>query len=100
MDRALFWDESLIVFIKIYCFLVFNFQFYFLQRYCTQLAPLCAIGGNPLANVPKVVGKLLANLLQVVKRVSATLWQICNRVSEVIGNPLPNSPEGIGNFCK
>jgi hypothetical protein len=30
----------------------------------------------------------------------ATLWQICNRVSEVISNPLTNSPEGIGNFCK
>jgi hypothetical protein len=28
------------------------------------------------------------------------LWQISHRVSELIGKPLTNSSEGIGNFCK
>jgi hypothetical protein len=30
MDRALFGDEPMIVFLTIFCFLVFNFEFYFL----------------------------------------------------------------------
>jgi hypothetical protein len=45
MDRALFGDEPLIVFIIIYCFLVVNFEF-FLERYCTSVGPLCAVGAT------------------------------------------------------
>jgi hypothetical protein len=41
MNRALFGDEPLTGFITICCFLVFNFVFYFLQRYCRKVAPLC-----------------------------------------------------------
>jgi hypothetical protein len=33
MDRALFGDEPPIVFITICCFLVFNVELYFVQRY-------------------------------------------------------------------
>ncbi len=58
---SLFENEPLIVFITIYFFLVFNFEFYFLQRYCTKVAPLCN-WGNPLA---------------MCYRLLATLWQIC-----------------------
>jgi hypothetical protein len=43
MERALFRDEPLTIFKPIYCFLVFNFEFYFLQRCCTKVASLCAI---------------------------------------------------------
>jgi hypothetical protein len=43
MDRASFGEEPLIVFITIYCFLVFKFEFYFLQRYCAKFASLFAI---------------------------------------------------------
>jgi hypothetical protein len=66
MDRALFGDEPLAGFITICCFLVFNFVFYFLQRYCTKVAPLCVIG-EPLANMPNVVSNSQANLLQGVR---------------------------------
>jgi hypothetical protein len=48
MDRAFFGDEPLIVFITISCFLVFNFELYFLQRDYTKVAPLCAIGATLL----------------------------------------------------
>jgi hypothetical protein len=48
MEIALFRDESLIIYIPIYCFLVFNFEFYFLQRYCTKIASLSAIGATLL----------------------------------------------------
>ncbi len=64
MDRALFGDEPLTGFITICCFLVFNFVFYFLQRYCTKVAPLCVSG---------------ATLLQIYHRLIATLRQICYR---------------------
>ncbi len=53
--------EPVIVFINIFCFLVFNFEFYFLQRYCTQVATLCVIG---------------ATFLQICQRLLASLWQI------------------------
>jgi hypothetical protein len=55
----------------------FNFEFYFLQRYCTKVALLYVIE---------------ATLLQISNPLADLL-----RVSEVIGNPLT---EGIGNFCK
>ncbi len=48
MESALFRDEPLIIFIPIYCFLVFNFEFYFLQSYCTKVASLSAIGATLL----------------------------------------------------
>jgi hypothetical protein len=58
IHRALFGDESLIVFLTFYCFSVFNFEFYFLQRYCIKDAPLYVIG---------------VNLLQMCYRLLATL---------------------------
>jgi hypothetical protein len=63
-----------------------------------QRLPLCVQLGQPFCNVPKVVSNPLAKFFTGGTRVSATLWQICKRVSVVIGNPLKNSPEGIGNF--
>jgi hypothetical protein len=89
-----------IVFITIYLFLVFNFEFYFLQRYCTKVkvAPLCAIGATLLQcaiGCWQPSGKFVTGS----KKVLATLWQICNRASEVTGNHLTNSPKGIGIFC-
>jgi hypothetical protein len=47
MDRSLFDDEPLIVFMTISSWF-FNFEFYFLQRYCTKVAPLCTIGATLL----------------------------------------------------
>jgi hypothetical protein len=44
MDRSLFEEEPLIVFITIYFYLVFNFEFYFFQSITKKVAPLCAIG--------------------------------------------------------
>ncbi len=44
-DRALFGDEPLIVFIIIYCFLVFNFEFLEVLHNCL---PFVCSGGNPL----------------------------------------------------
>jgi hypothetical protein len=61
MDRALFGDEPLIVFITIYCYLVFNVEFNFLQRYFKEVA---------LSNV---IG---ATLLQVCHRLLPAFWQI------------------------
>jgi hypothetical protein len=60
--------------------IVFNFEFYFPQRY--WLPFVC----------------FWATLLQVCQRLLATLRQICFRVSGGIGNPLIKSLEGIGNF--
>ncbi len=99
MDRALFWDVSLIVFIPIYCFLVFTFNFTFFRGIAHSL-PLCVQLGQPSSKCAKGCRQASGKFVTGGKRVSATLWQICNRVSEVIGNPLPNSPEGIGNFFK
>jgi hypothetical protein len=72
MDRASFGDELLTGFITICCFLVFNFVFYFLQRYCTKVAPFCVIGATLL----QICHRLLATLGQFVtggKRVWASL---------------------------
>jgi hypothetical protein len=99
MDRALFGDKPLIIFKPIYCFLVFNFEFYFVQRYCTQVASLCAIGAT-LLQCAKGCWQPSCKFVIGGTRVLPTLRKICNRMSEVIGNPLTNSPEGIDNFCK
>ncbi len=99
MERALFRDEPLIFFRPIYCFLVFNLEFYFLHRYCTKVASLCAIG-TTLLQCAKGCQQPSGKFFTGGKRVLATLWQICNRVSEVIGNLLTNSIEGIDKFCK
>ncbi len=99
MERGLFRDEPLIIFIPIYCFLVFNFEFYFLQRFCTKVASLCTIGAT-LLQCAKGCWQPSGKFFTGGKRVLATLGQICNRVSEVIGNPLTNSPEGIDKFFK
>ncbi len=93
MDRALFRYEPLIVFIIMYCFLVFKFEFYFLKRYCTNVAFLCAVGAR-LLECAKSCWQPSGKFVTGGKRVLATLWQICNRVSEITGNPLKNSPEG------
>ncbi len=79
MDRALFGDEPLIVFITIYCFLVFNFEFYFLQRYCTKVASLDVIG--PFCKCAIGCWQLSGKFVTGGKEVLATLWQICYRVS-------------------
>ncbi len=60
MDRALFWDEPLIVFLIIYCFLVLTLNFTLLR----EIALLDIIG---------------VTLLQMCLRLLATLWQICYR---------------------
>jgi hypothetical protein len=86
-------------FMIIFCFVIFNFEFYYLKRYCTKVAPLCAVGAT-LLECAKGCWQPSGKFVPGGKRVLVTLWQICNRVSGVIGNPLTNSPEGIGNFCK
>jgi acyl-[acyl carrier protein]--UDP-N-acetylglucosamine O-acyltransferase len=43
MDRALIRDEPLIV-IKYMYFLIFNFEFYFLQKCCKKVTPLYVSG--------------------------------------------------------
>jgi hypothetical protein len=73
MAIALYGDKPLIVFVSIYCFSVFNFELYFLWRYCTKIALLCVIGST---------------LLHLCYRLLATLWKICYRGSEGFGNPL------------
>jgi hypothetical protein len=68
MDRALLGDEPLTGFITICCFLVFNFVFYLLQRYCTKVVPLCVIGATLLQKYAiQVVSNPQANLLQGVR---------------------------------
>jgi hypothetical protein len=98
MERAFFRDEPMIIFIPIYCFLVFNFEFTFFRGIAQRL-PLCVQLGQPFCNVPKVVSNPLANFLQGV----SGYWQPSGKFvteSEVIGNPLTDSPEGIDKFCK
>jgi hypothetical protein len=75
MDRSLFEDEPLIVFIAIYFFLVFNFEFYFLQRCCTKVAPLCAIGAT-LLHCAIGCRQPSGQFVTRSKRVLATHWQI------------------------
>jgi hypothetical protein len=96
MDKALARDVPLIV-CNYLLLLGFNFEFYLLQRYCTKVASSCAIGAT-LLQCAKGCWQPIAKFVTGGKRVLADFWQICNRVSEVIGNPLTNSPDGIGNF--
>jgi hypothetical protein len=98
MDRALFKDKLLIDFIIIYCFLVFNFEFYFLQRYCTKVVPLCVIGVT-LMQICQSCWQFSGKFVTGGKMVLATLRQISHRVSEFIGNPLTSSSEGIATFA-
>jgi hypothetical protein len=101
MDRALFRDKPLKVFITIYSFLVFIFEFYFLKRYCRKVAlPICVQLGEPSCKCAIGCWQLSGKFITGGKRVLVTIWQIFFRVSEHIGNPLANFPEGIGNFCK
>ncbi len=83
MDRALFGDDPLIVFITICCFLVFNFKFYFLQRCCTKVVPLYVTG---------------ATLLQICQKLLTTLCKICYRGSEDIDNLLTNLLWGVRGY--
>ncbi len=57
MKHHLVGDEPLIV-RKLSCFLVFTFEFYFLQSYCTKVALLYVIG----ATLWKMCQRLLATL--------------------------------------
>jgi hypothetical protein len=57
MDRALFGDETLIVLKTICGLLVLSFEFYFIQRYCTKVAPLYFIRATLL----QMCQRLLAN---------------------------------------
>ncbi len=99
MEVPLFGDEPLKVLITNCCFLVFIFEFYFLQRYCRKVAPMCVIGAT-LFKCSIGCWQPSGKFVTGGKRVLATLWQICYRVLEVIGNPLANFPEDICNFCK
>jgi hypothetical protein len=99
MDKVLFGDEPLVVFLTIYCILVVHFEFHFLQRYCTKVVPLCAIVAT-LLQCAIGCGQHSNKFVTGDQWVFVTLWQICYRASKVIGNPLTNSPKGIGNFCK
>ncbi len=58
VDRALFGDEPLIVFKFICCFLVFNFEFYFLQRCFKKVALLYVIRVS-LLQMCQVVGEFV-----------------------------------------
>jgi hypothetical protein len=59
-DRALFGDEPQIVFIFICCFLVFNFEFYFLQRCCKKVVRSYVMGQPSILS--EVVGSPVASL--------------------------------------
>jgi hypothetical protein len=74
MERALFRDEPLIIFILFIAswFLTLNFTFF---RGSAQRLPLCVQLEQPFCNVPKVVSNPLVNFLQG---------------EEGIGNPLAN----------
>ncbi len=99
MDKALYGDEPLIDYIIVYYFLVFDFEFFCLQRYCTKVALLCIIGATLLQYA---IGcwQPSSKIITGCKRVLAALCKISHRVSEVIGNPLTNSSEGIDTFAK
>ncbi len=95
MERALFTDEPLTIFIPIYmyCFLVLTFNFTFFRGIAQRL-PLCVQLGQPFCNVLKVVSNPLVNFLQGVRgywppsgkfvtgcqRLLETLWQNFQRV--------------------
>jgi hypothetical protein len=66
MERVLFRDEPLKIFIPIYCFLVFTLNFTFF-RGIAQSLPLCVQLGQAFCNVPMVVSNPLANFLQGVR---------------------------------
>ncbi len=85
MDRALFGDKPLIIFIPIYCFLVFNFEFYFVQRYCTKVASLCAIG-ETLLQCTKGCWQPSGKFVIGRQRLLATLWQILQRALATFAN--------------
>jgi hypothetical protein len=94
MERALFGDETLIFLKFICCFLVFNFEFYFLRRCCRKVASLYVIEATLLQMCQSCCnpsGKLVIG----GQRVFATLWPIFYWESEVIGNPLTNSSEVV-----
>jgi hypothetical protein len=100
MDRVLFGDEPWILLYLLFIaswFLTLNFTFF---RGIAQRLPLCMQLGQPFCNVPKVVGNPLAKFVTGGRRVLVTLWQICNSVLNGLGNPLTNSSQGTGNFCK
>jgi hypothetical protein len=101
MYRALFGNEPLIVFVTIYCFLFFNFEFYFSSEALHKGCLFVCIWGNLFANVLYIgCWKPSGKFVTGGKRVLATFWQISFKVSEVISKPLTNSSEGIDNFCK
>ncbi len=84
MDSGLFTDEPIIVFQTICCYLVFNLEFYLLQRHCTKVAALYVIG---------------ATLLQMFHIASFPQTILLYRGSEGTGNPLTNFFIGIKRWC-
>jgi hypothetical protein len=73
-------------------------NFTFLRGVAERL-PLCVQLGQPSCKCAIGCWQPYGKFVTGGKRVSATIWQICYRVLEVIGNPLANVSEGIGNFC-
>jgi hypothetical protein len=69
-DKELFGDGLLTVFKTISCFLVLNFEFYFIQRCSTKVASSFVIRSPSCKDVSEVVGKPLAILFQGVRRYS------------------------------
>jgi hypothetical protein len=98
MDRALFEYEPLIVLIITYCFLVFNFELKFLKRYCTEVAPLFAVGAN-LLECARGCLQPSGELVTRVTRVLATFWQIFNRVSELFATLWQITRRGLATFA-
>ncbi len=83
------------------CFLVFNYEFYFFQKYCTyKSCPFICNWDNPLANVPQAVSNSIANFSQgdtgyqqpfgkfiiECQRFLATLCQIPQRAFAIFAN--------------
>jgi hypothetical protein len=71
------------------CFLVYRFEFYFIQRYCKKKRlPLCILWVSFFVKAPKLL---------------TTLWQIWDKVLEGFGNLLINflwGARGISNALK
>ncbi len=76
------------------CFSVFNFEFDFLQRYCTTVASLCVIGAILL----QMCHRLLATLRQICYGGDRRQWQPSGKFVIGCQRVLTNSSEGIGGF--
>ncbi len=89
MDKALFGDEPLYLFVTIYCFFVFNFEFYFLQRYCTKIAFLYVAEATLLQmcygnSMARGYWQLSDKFCIGCQRLLVTHWQISQRVWQLL----------------